>query len=175
MTACLLLAIGLAVTAVHAGERAELDAGVAAALEAFSRELPEGEALLREAKGVLVFPEVVKVGFGIGGEYGEGALLIGGDQVAYYSTSGASFGLQLGAQARSHIILFMTRSALAKFRRSKGWEVGVDGSIALVGEGAGDGIDTLRATEPVIGFVFSNRGLMYNLTLEGSKITPLDG
>ena len=159
---------------VLAGPREDIDVKVKAALETFARESPEGKALMDEAAGALVFPDVYKLGFGIGGEYGEGALLIAGDPVAYYSTSGASFGLQLGAQTKSQVILFMTRKSLAKFRRSKGWEAGVDGSVAMVNEGAGASIDNGTANQPVIGFVFSNRGLMYNLTLEGNKITPLD-
>jgi lipid-binding SYLF domain-containing protein len=159
---------------IAASDHPEIDARVTAVLETFSAESPEGKALLNKAAGALVFPDVYKVGFGIGGEYGEGALLIAGKPVSYYSTSGASFGLQLGAQAKSQVILFMTQSALARFRRSKGWEAGVDGSIAVVREDASGGIDTTTAQQPVIGFVFSNKGLMYNLSLEGSKITPLE-
>lgn len=158
----------------QANAQAAIDARVTTALAVFSSKSPEGRELLDKAAGALVFPEVYKLGFGIGGEYGEGALLIDGKPVGYYSTSGASFGLQLGAQAKSQVILFMTRSALARFRRSKGWEAGVDGSIAVVKAGAGGGIDSETARQPVIGFVFSNKGLMYNLTLEGSKIAPLD-
>ncbi len=154
--------------------RESLDTKVAEALSVLGEKSPESVELLAKAEAVLVFPDVVKVGFGIGGEYGEGALQEGGETVAYYSISGASFGLQLGAQTKTQVILFMSRSALRKFRRSKGWEAGVDGRIALVQAGAGGGLDTTTSQAPIIGFVFTNRGLMYNLTLEGSKITPLD-
>ncbi|MCZ7654445.1 MAG: hypothetical protein M5R42_09495 [Rhodocyclaceae bacterium] len=91
---------------------------------------------------MLVFPSVVQAGIGIGGEYGEGSLLIGGNPVAYYNIAGRLDRLQLGAQARSQIILFMTENALAKFRRSEGWKAGVDGSVALATLGAGGLIDT---------------------------------
>ncbi len=154
--------------------RETLDAKVADALSVLAEKSPESVELLAKAEAVLVFPDVVKVGFGIGGEYGEGALQEGSETVAYYSISGASFGLQLGAQTKTQVILFMSRSALRKFRRSKGWEAGVDGRIALVQAGAGGSLDTTTSQAPIIGFVFTNRGLMYNLTLEGSKITPLD-
>ena len=160
--------------AVQAEPREDIDDKVVAVIKTFSEQSPEGKALMDKAAGALVFPEVYKLGFGIGGEYGEGVLLIDGDPVGYFSTSGASFGLQLGAQAKSQIILFMTETALSRFRRSKGWEAGVDGSIAVVKAGAGGGIDSETVRQPVIGFVFSNKGLMYNLTLEGSKITPLE-
>ena len=131
------------------------------------------DELLAQAKGVLVFPDVVKMGFGVGGQYGEGSLLVDEVPVAYYSTAGASFGLQLGAQFKTEVILFMTDASLQEFRDSRGWEAGVDASVALIAVGAGGSVDTKRITQPVIGFIFSNKGLMYNLTLEGSKITRL--
>ena len=123
---------------------------------------------------MLVFPNVIKAGIGIGGEYGEGALLMKGKPVAYYNIAAASIGLQLGAQARTQIILFMSEGSLAKFRNSQGWTAGVDGSVALATLGAGGSIDTETAKKPVIGFIFSNKGLMYNLTFEGSKISKIN-
>ncbi|MEP5764672.1 MAG: YSC84-related protein [Halieaceae bacterium] len=170
----LLLALTVSLNPAQAASRAVIDARVADAMQTFRKESPAAAELMDEAAGVLVFPEILKVGFGIGAEYGEGALLVDGKSTAYYSTSGGSFGLQMGAQSRAGIILFMKPSALRKFRRSKGWEAGVDGSVAFVKEGLGGSIDTSTAKAPIIGFVFSNKGLMYNLTLEGSKITPID-
>ena len=120
-----------------------------------------------------MFPTIVKAGFGFGGEYGEGAMRIGGKTVAYYNTAAASFGFQIGAQARSVIIMFMTPEALANFRRVDGWKVGVDGSVAIITIGAGGSIDTDKITNPVVGFVVDPKGLMYNLTLEGSKISRI--
>ena len=155
-------------------EREELDRKVDQTLAAFRKESPEGAEMMKSAIGVLVFPEVVKVGFGIGGQYGEGSLLVDGLPVAYYSTSGASFGLQLGASTTSQVILFMTRRSLQRFRRSNGWEAGVDGTITVVREGASGSVDTRTSSAPIVGFVFSNRGLMYNLSLEGNKITRLE-
>ena len=114
------------------------------------------------------------MGIGIGGETGEGALRIGGSTVDYYRTSAGSFGFQLGAQAKSIVIVFMTAEALEKFRNSNGWKAGVDGSVALIDMGAGKAIDTHNIKDPVVGFVFGSKGLMYNLTLEGSKFSKLD-
>ncbi len=158
----------------YAASRAEIDAEVRQALKDFQRHTSAGHELSQKAAGMLVFPSVVKAGIGVGGEYGEGALLIGGKPVAYYNIAAASIGLQLGAQARSEIILFMTENALSKFRASEGWKAGVDGSIALVTVGTGGSIDTETAKKPIIGFIFSNKGLMANLTFEGSKITKID-
>lgn len=131
--------------------------------------------LLRRAFGVLVFPTIIKAGIGIGAEYGEGALLVRGRTAGYYNCLSGSIGFQLGAQARSVVILFMTEEALAKFSRTDGWKVGVDGSVALITIGAAGSVDTDRITSPVVGFIFDGKGLMYNLTLEGTKISRMSG
>jgi lipid-binding SYLF domain-containing protein len=157
-----------------AASKQEIDIEVDAALERFEQEVGGGSKFLQQAKGVLVFPKVVKAGIGIGGEYGEGALQINGQTVDYYSTAAASIGFQLGAQMKTVMLVFLNSDALNKFRKSSGWEAGVDGSVALVEFGAGKDISTMNINDPIVGFVFSNKGLMYNLTLEGSKITKLD-
>jgi lipid-binding SYLF domain-containing protein len=131
-------------------------------------------AFLGIAKGVLVFPKVYKAGIGIGGEYGEGALRMSGKTVDYYNTAAASIGFQLGAQAKSIVVIFIQQSALDEFRESEGWKVGVDGSVALVDIGVGKAVDTTNIKDPVVGFIFGQKGLMYNLTLEGAKFTKLD-
>jgi len=151
----------------------EINASVNATLDRFFYQIPGTQALAARAAGVLVFPTVIKAGFGIGGEYGEGAMRVGGRTVAYYNVLSGSFGFQLGAQARSVIIMFMTPHALANFQHIDGWRIGVDGSVALVVVGAGGSIDSDKVTSPVIGFITDNKGLMYNLTLEGSKISRI--
>ena len=118
-----------------------------------------------------MFPSVLKAGFWIGGQYGEGALRVNGETVNYYNIAGASFGFQFGAQLKSMILLFMTNEALSDFRNSAGWEAGVDGSVALANLGAGGALDTNTLQQPIIGFVFSNKGLMVDISLKGSKIT----
>lgn len=160
--------------AAHASSAAEINHEVDQTLHRFTEEIKGSQNLLGIARGVLVFPKVYKAGIGIGGEYGEGALRVGGHTVAYYNTVAASLGFQLGAQAKSIIILFTDQGALDKFRASEGWKVGVDGSVALVDVGVGKSIDTNTIKDPVIGFVFGQKGLMYNLTLEGSKFNKID-
>lgn len=144
------------------------------ALQVFKEDIDGADVFLNQAAGYLVFPRVIKVGIGIGGETGEGVLRVGGSTVAYYRTTSGSFGLQLGAQAKSIVIAFMTRESLDKFRNSEGWKVGVDGSVALIDIGAGKTIDSNNIKDPVVGFIFGSKGLMYNLTLEGTKFSKLD-
>lgn len=161
-------------TNVLAASKDQIDAEVREALQNFHKHTSAGSDLAKKASGILVFPSVIKAGVGIGGEYGEGALQVNGKTVAYYNIAAASIGFQLGAQERSQIILFMTDKVLADFRNSGGWKAGVDGSVALATLGAGGAVDTETAKQPIIGFIFSNKGLMYNLTFEGSKISRIE-
>ena len=159
--------------ASQAADKAEIDNDVATVLKDFYYLGAGNKELVAKASGVLVFPSVIKAGFVVGGEYGEGALLVDGKTVDYYSIASASVGLQLGAQERAEIILFMDKNAFDKFRQSDGWNVGVDGSIAVVQAGAGKGINTDSIKDPVIAVILLNRGLMANLSLEGSKISKI--
>jgi lipid-binding SYLF domain-containing protein len=158
---------------VYAASAVEIDAKVDGALKKLYNESDAAQNLAGKSKGILVFPSVIKAGFGIGGEYGEGALRICGKTVDYYNTAAASVGLQLGAQSKTVILMFMTKEALDDFRSSEGWEVGVDGAVAIATFGAGGKLNSNTLKEPIIGFVCNNKGLMYNLTLEGSKITKI--
>ena len=150
---------------------AALDARVNDTIAGFKQEVDDADVFLRQASGYLVFPRVIKVGFGIGAETGEGALRVAGRTAAYYRTTSASFGFQFGAQWKSIIIAFMTDESLAKFRAGSGWQVGVDGSVALIELSAGKRLDSNNIRDPVVGFIFGAKGLMYNLTLEGTKFT----
>jgi len=129
-----------------AGSASQINAEVNATLDRLFRHVPGTHELAGRAAGVLVFPTVLKAGMGIGGEYGEGALRVGGRTAGYFNTIAASFGFQLGAQARSVTILFMTPQALEAFRRVDGWKVGVDGSVAIITVGAGGSIDSNEIT-----------------------------
>lgn len=164
----------LASSPSFAASKTEINIEVKQALKRFKKEVPAADEYIKLAKGMLVFPSIFKAGFGIGGEYGEGAMIINGKTVEYYSTAAASIGFQLGAQTKTVIILFTTDKALKKFRRSDGWEAGVDGSVALIELGAATTLDTNTVKNPIIAFVFNNKGLMYNLSLEGSKYSKID-
>ena len=170
-----IIALALVLPAAgFAASAAEIDADVDKAIQTFQDEVDGADVFLNQAAGYLVFPRVIKVGIGLGAETGEGALRVRGRTSGYYRTTSGSFGLQLGAQAKSVIIAFMTNESLSKFQNSSGWQVGVDGSVALIDLGAGKQINTGNIKDPVVGFIFGAKGLMYNLTLEGSKFTKLD-
>jgi len=171
---CGLLIAVLLSSSVLAASAAKIDADSNKALQVFREDVNGADVFLNQAAGYLIFPRVIKAGIGIGGETGEGALRVGGQTVAYYRTSAGSIGFQLGAQAKSIVIAFMTKESLQKFRNSSGWKVGVDGSVALIDLGAGKTIDSTNIKDPVVGFIFGSKGLMYNLTLEGSKFSKLD-
>lgn len=166
----ILLSLGQSAKAATA---AEIDASTDATLTDFYNKVPQGKKLVNDAKGALIFPSVYKAGFVVGGEYGEGALRIKNTTVDYYSTVAGSFGWQIGAQKKSIVILFMDDDALTKFRNSANWKAGVDASIAIIALGADGSIDTSKLNKPIIAFVIGQKGLMYNLTLEGSKFTKL--
>ena len=165
-----MLALLLSVAApAWAASKAEIDARINAAMDTLYETEPAARELGSKAVGILVFPRVYKLGMGLGGEYGEGALLIDQERVQYYRVTAASFGFQLGGQAKSEVVMFMTEEALRRFRESDGWEAGVDGSVAIVQFGVGKEVDIHSVRDPIIGFVFGNKGLMYDLSLEGSK------
>ena len=123
---------------------------------------------------MLVLPNVGKGALIVGFEYGRGALRVGDKTVDYYSMASGSLGLQIGGEAKDIIITFNNDDALKRFRTAKGWEAGVDGSVAIAKWGAGEDINTQNFKDPIVGFVFSNKGLMAGISIEGSKITKLE-
>ncbi len=147
----------------------EIDARVKGAMQKLYIDAPEARELAGKAAGILVFPRVYKAGFGFGGKFGEGALLINGATAQYYRVASGSIGFQVGVQSRSEVLMFMTAQSLRAFRESDGWEAGVDGSVAIIQFGVGDSIDTHSGQDPIVGFIFRNKGLMYDLSLEGTK------
>ena len=164
----------LASTVSLADTAPEIDVGVHETLKQFDALNPQHKQILHSAAGELVFPRITKAGAGIGGEYGEGVLRVGGKTVGYYSVSSASIGLTLGAAKRREIIVFTTQEALDKFVASKGWSVGADAGVAVLSKGAGRDYDTETLRKPILGFVFGEKGLIGDLSLDGSKINKLD-
>lgn len=157
-----------------AAKRTEIDRDVDAALERLYTTVRGSRELASRARGMLVFPKVIAAGLTVGGEYGEGSLKSGNRTQGYYRTVTGSFGLQIGAQSKAVVFLFMTQDSLDKFVASNGWTAGADASVALARIGANGDIDTNTIKQPVIGFVMTNAGLMANLTVEGTKVTRLD-
>ena len=151
----------------------EIDVSVDVALERFYKEVKGAQEFARSAKALLILPKVIKGGFIVGGEYGAGALRVGGKSVAYYNIVSASLGLTFGGQQKDIIIAFMTDDALNKFRNSENWEAGVDGNIAVIDVGAGRTLSTETIQDPIVGFVFGVKGLIADASLKGSKLTKL--
>ncbi len=173
IVALLAVGFGLAENSFAAAAE-EIDASANVATRRFYKQVGGAEEFVRSAKGLLIMPGVKKAAFIIGGEYGEGALRIGGETVDYYNIVSGSVGFQIGVEAKDIIIAFMTQEALDGFRASSGWEAGLDGNVALITIGAGERVDTRTIKDPIVGFVFDVKGLMADISFKGAKFTKLD-
>ncbi len=170
----MLMALSLLLAGNAHAAKGKLDTNVRAAMANFEAKIPLAPQLVQRAVGILVFPKVYKAGFVVGGGVGEGALQVRGETVQYYRTTSLSYGFQLGVQWRTEIVMFMTQEALDKFRAGNGWQAGIDGSIAVIAFGVGNSIDTDNVQEPIIGFIFDDKGLMFDLSLKGSKYWKIE-
>ena len=159
---------------VQAASAAEIRRDANAALTKLFAGTPKAKELADKAKGILVFPSVVKAGFLVGGLFGEGVLWKGGKAVAYYNTVAASYGLQAGVQKYGYALFFMNDAALQYLDKSDGWELGTGPSIVVLDQGAAGSLSTSTAREDVYAFIFNQEGLMAGLGLQGSKITKIE-
>ena len=171
LTGALILLLALPALAETA---AELDRDVDNAYQKLIDGSPAAKELAKVSKGVLVFPNIVKAGLVVGGQYGKGALRIGGKTKGYYNTAAASVGLQAGAQSFGYAMFFMTSSALQYLDKSDGWELGVGPTLVVVDEGVARSLSTSTAKEDVYVFFFDQKGLMAGVGLQGSKITKIE-
>jgi lipid-binding SYLF domain-containing protein len=173
----MLAAIAAAASALAAialaANTAAIDANVEAALNRFYAQSEANHDLTQKASAVLVFPRVTKAGAGVGGEFGEGALLVHGRTVGYYKVTGGSIGATLGVAHHSEVILFMTDAARDHFMNSSDWSLGADAGVAVVKKGAEAQYATDTMHKPVLAFVFGERGLMGDVSLEGAKVSKL--
>jgi lipid-binding SYLF domain-containing protein len=172
----MILGLSMQASMAIAGESAEaaqIDREADAVLKKLFEDTPEAEILRKEAKGILVFPNIVKGGFLLGGQYGKGALRKHGETVSYYSTVAASYGLQAGVQAFGYVMFFMNEKSLEYLDESAGWEVGVGPSIVVMDKGMGKSLTTTTGRSDVYAFIFDQQGLMAGLGLQGSKITRI--
>jgi lipid-binding SYLF domain-containing protein len=160
--------------AAQAATAAELRRDATAALKKLYAGTPKAKELADKAKGVLVFPSVVKAGFLVGGLFGDGVLFKEGKAVAYYNTVAASYGYQAGVQKYGYAMLLMNDAALQYLDKSDGWELGTGPSIVVVDEGVAGGLSTSTARDDVYAFIFDQKGLMAGLGLQGSKITKIE-
>lgn len=151
----------------------EIDQDSDAAIAKLFKQTPKAAELYKNAKGVLIFPKILKAGLGIGGHHGKGALREGGKTVGYYNTVAASYGLQIGGQSFGYVMFFMDDEALKYLKESEGWEVGVGPSVVLVDEGMAKTMTTTSTKDSVYVFIFNQKGLMAGMGIQGSKITRI--
>ncbi len=174
----IILALAVCLTPAFAGDKsseaAQIDRDVDASLKTLYESTPEAETFRKDAKGILVFPSIVKGGFIVGAYYGKGALRKNGETAGYYSTTAASYGLQAGVQTFGYVLFFMNDEALAYLDKSSGWEVGVGPSIVVMDKGKAKSATTTTGRSDVYAFIFSQQGLMAGLGLQGSKISRIN-
>ena len=174
MTLVLVVAPWVSVSSALAASAAEINKDASAALAKLFEKVPEARTLAAEAKGILIFPSIIKAGFIFGGQYGEGVLYKRGRIAGYYNSIAASYGLQAGVQSFGYVLFFMTDSALAYLDKSEGFEIGVGPSIVVVDEGTAKTLTTTTGRKDVYAFIFSQKGLMAGLGLQGSKISRIE-
>ena len=158
---------------INAKAMNEIDSAIENSLKRFTEEIQGGDAYLEGARGVLVIPRMWKAGVLIGFEFGEGALIVDDIKVQYYKALTTSLGIQVGVGSKDLIILFFDDTAMDNFLYSSGWEVGVDGAVALFTIGAAGASDTITIKDPIIGFVFGQKGLIAGVSIEGTKFTKI--
>jgi len=153
---------------------AEIERDAKASLQKLYAGVPAAKALGQNAQAILVFPKVTKAGLGVGGQFGEGALLKKGKAVGYYNTAGASIGLQAGAQQYGYAMFFMNAKALAQLDNAAGFEVGVGPTVVVMDEGKAKTMTTTTAKDDIYAFIFGQKGLMAGLGIQGNKITKIN-
>ena len=171
--ASLLCAIGAVPIAAMAADRTALERDARSAYQRLLAGVPAAKTLSASAAAVLVFPKITKAGLGIGGQYGDGVLFKAGKTVGFYNTSGASYGLQAGAQQYGYAMFLMNEKAVAALDANEGFEVGVGPSIVVVDQGKAKSVTTTTAKDDIYAFIFGQKGLMGGLGVQGNKITRL--
>jgi len=164
----------MGLSAAFAETAAEIDQKVESTLKGLYAESPQARALGQKAKGILVFPTVIKGGFLVGGQYGEGALIKDGTTAGYYNTVQVSYGLQAGLQKHGYVLFFMNEKAMKWLDKSDGWELGVGPTIVVVDKGMATSKTTTTLQSDIYAFFFSQQGLMGGLGLQGTKITRMN-
>ena len=160
-------------TGLSAKSMLEIDAAIESSLNRFTEEIQGAESYLEGARGILVIPRMWKAGVLLGFEFGEGALIVDGIKIQYYKALTTSVGLQIGVGSKDLVVLFFDDTAMDNFLYSSGWEVGVDGAVALFSRGAAGAVDSITFKDPIVGFVFGQKGLIAGVSMEGTKFTKI--
>lgn len=165
--------LALSANTARAADAAELNKEAQAALQSLYAQVPAAKVLGEKAKAILVFPSITKAGLVVGGQYGEGVLFQGGKTAGYYSTAGASYGLQAGVQKYGYAMMFMTDDAFQALNKVEGFEVGVGPTVVVVDEGMAKNATTATMKDDIYAFVFDQKGLMAGIGIQGTKITKV--
>lgn len=166
--------VSMAMTSLASAATAEdLNRDSLQALQTLYKTEPVAHTLSKSAKGVLVFPNMIKAGLVFGGSYGEGVLLKGSQVTDYYNSVSGSWGLQAGAQSYGYAVFLMTDEAVRYIEKTKGWEVGVGPTVVVVDTGAAKNISTSSLKNDAYAFIFSQQGLMAGISIEGTKISHI--
>jgi len=160
-------------TQVRAEDRVTLERSSQAALNSLIAQNASARELSKSAVAILVFPDVKKAGFVVGGQFGEGVLWRGGKAAAFYNTGGASYGFQAGVQEYGYAMFFMKESALKALDSTQGFEVGVGPSIVVMDQGKGVTHTTTTIQDDIYAFIFNQKGLMAGIGIQGNKITKI--
>ncbi len=160
--------------AARAASAREIDRSVTQSLATLYKNTPGAKALADKAVGVLVFPSIVKGGFIIAGQFGDGALRKDGKTVAYYRSLAASYGFQAGVQVFGYVLFFMDEASLQYLDNSAGWELGTGPSLVVLDAGFGKVLSTTTLQKGVYAFIFDQKGLMGGIGIQGSKITRIN-
>ena len=169
----LVLVLGPLQDVARAKSAAEIDREVTAAIARMIESVPNAKMFAAKAKGILIFPNMVKAGFLFGAQYGEGALRREGKTVGYYSSVAGSYGLQAGVQSFGYALFFMSDSALSYLDKSAGFEVGVGPSVVVLDQGAARAMTTTTMKDEIYAVFFDQKGLMAGLGIQGTKITKM--
>ena len=170
---CFTLVFGLLPGVSYAKTKGEINASVDETMKRFKSHVKGANEYLKVAKGVLVMPNIAKAGFIVGGQYGQGAMKIGGKTVDYYSLAAGSVGWQIGAEKYDMVSIFVTEEVLKKFRTSEGWEAGADAEVTMIAAGADVPVSTMVSQHPIMGFIIDQKGLMAGVSIKGAKFTKI--
>src|ERR1043165_6712604 len=157
----------------NAATAEDLDRDANQALQALYRTHPIAQSISKQARAILVFPNIVKAGLVFGGAYGEGELKQGSAVDGYYNSVTGSWGLQAGAQSYGYVVFLMTKKAVDYIHRSQGWEIGVGPTVVVVNEGVAKNLSTSTLKDDAYAFIFDQKGLMAGITLEGTKVSRI--
>jgi lipid-binding SYLF domain-containing protein len=160
--------------AALAASASAIDRDAKASLAQLYQNTPGAKALADKAVAILVFPSIVKGGFIIAGQFGDGALRKNNKTAAYYRSLAASYGFQAGIQAFGYVLFFMDDASLQYLDNSEGFELGVGPSLVVLDAGFGKNLSTTTLQKGVYAFIFDQKGLMGGVGIQGTKITRIN-